>query len=485
MLVVFGTLLGIGAWPGRMSADTLAQIEQVRAGEYTDWHAALLLVLWRPFWLIGAGPGWVMTAGIVTFVLGLYGVLRVRFGRPAAVIATIVITLLPPVLGWVIYLGRDLWFTAFFLVGCAALVRTVGADGRVRRLACGGLVVAVWLMLAARQNAAPATAALLFAMFWLTSSPELPRATNPRFLRRVLKACGLTILVLLAVLGSQAVMRRVFDVRVTHIEQSIYIYDLAAISVEEGEVLLDPEAFPAQDLAVLEASFNPASFEPMVFGPNAIIPYPVSGDAVSELQEDWIDVVLSHPVSYLEERATVWLQQISLTEPSVWIVHPGVDANTWGYAAEFPAIDDAIQHYVRFFASNDQLGGGVVHTVWIYLLVLVGGLWYLRSASARRRSVGWMSLAALAYQASLFVGLMGTGYRLNVPCVVLALAVAFISVADGVQAVRRRRGERPPTTGEAGDASPKRPSNAKEVEPDGRPDDRFKSPAEANARLVP
>ena len=96
------------------------------------------------------------------------------------------------------------------------------------------------------------------------------------------------------------------------------------------------------------------------------------------------------------------------------------------------------QHYLRFFAANDQLVGGLVHIVWPYLLVLVAGLWYLRSESARRRSVGWMCLAGLAYQASLFFATMVANYRFSVPCVVLALAVVAITIPDVVKAMTRR-----------------------------------------------
>ena len=483
--VLFGCAVGVGASPGRMSSDSLAQIQQVIAGEYTDWHAPLLLLLWRPFWLLGAGPGWVMTAAVVTFTLGLYGILRAGLRRAAAAIATIIITLLPQVLGWVIYFGRDMWFMAFFLVASAALAKVLTSEGRARRAACFGLVVAVWLMLAARQNAAPACAVLVFAMCWSIYPTNAYRPGTRGTLVRVLKASTLSGLVVIVLFGSQALMRRAFDVRVSHIEQAIYIYDLAAISVEEGEVLLDREAFPAQDLAVLKKSFDASSFEPLVFGPNAIIPYPVTGDAVEALQEQWIDALLSHPLSYLEERATVWLRQISIAEPSRWIVHPGIDPNEWGYAATFPAIDDGIQRYVRFFASNDRLAGGVVHLVWIYLLVIGGGLWYLRSASPRRRSLGWVCAAALAYQASLFFGLMGTGYRFNVPCVVLGLAVGVVAALDGVGAVRRRRGDHVAAPAEDIYASAELPGDAEDIETDGRPQDRLESPAEANTRPVP
>ena len=49
-----------------------------------------------------------------------------------------------------------------------------------------------------------------------------------------------------------------------------------------------------------------------------------------------------------------------------------------------------------------------------------------------------MSLACLVYQGTLLVGLMGSSYRLNFPCVVVALAVLAIAGADGIDRVRRR-----------------------------------------------
>jgi hypothetical protein len=293
-------------------------------------------------------------------------------------------------------------------------------------------------MLAARQNAFPACAVLVFAMFWMSSPTERRQPSRRGIAMRLLWAASLALVALVAVVGSQALMRRAFHVRATNPEQVVYIYDLAAISIEQNEVLFNAQAFPAQDVELLDAYFDSSSFEPMVFGPSPIIPYPMSGDAVDDLRNDWVDAVLGHPLTYLEERATAFLEQISVTERSVWIVHPTVDPNPWGYTARFPAIDNAIQRYLRFFASNDGLAGGVVHIVWPYLLVLVGGLWYWRSGSSRRRSIGWMCLAGLAYQATLFFVTMVANYRFSVPCVVLALAVVAITLPGVVTVVARR-----------------------------------------------
>ena len=166
-----------------------------------------------------------------------------RFSRPAGVIGTIVITLLPPVLGWVIYLGRDVWFTTFLLVACAALVRTVDDAGRVRPVVCIGLVVAVWAGAGRRQKRVAGVCGPHLRHVLDDLGPQTPSAWQARTVSRLLWSGLLALLVLVAVGGSQVLMRRAFDVRATHIEQAVYIYDIAAISIEEGEVLFNPQAF--------------------------------------------------------------------------------------------------------------------------------------------------------------------------------------------------------------------------------------------------
>jgi hypothetical protein len=423
-----------------MSADTLAQISEVRTGHYTDWHAGLLMVIWRPFWLIGIGPGWVLWAAIVTFVFGLYGVLRFRFRRLVAVAITAGITVLPQVVGYVIYLGRDMWFMAFFLVACAALLLMVQTSGRMQLGAIALLCTSSWLMQASRQNALPAVAILLFAMVWLCWPRRSTRARGSVALMHVFKCLAVTVLLVAVVVSSQMALRHAFGVKPTHIEQAVFIYDLAAISHAEREVLFDSTAFPAQDLAVLDAHFDPSSAAPLIFGPGAVIPYPLPGEEVARLRAEWIDAIRSHPIAYLKERLTLGLEQVSVTEPSVWVTHPGVDANPWGYTAAFPSLDRGVQEYIRLFA-DDQLRGGIVYRVWPYLLVLVAGLGYLRSAKRTYRCLGWMSVASLAYQASLFFGLMGTGYRLNVSSVVIALVICVVASADVVGRFRQRRAQ--------------------------------------------
>ena len=70
--------------------------------------------------------------------------------------------------------------------------------------------------------------------------------------------------------------------------------------------------------------------------------------------------------------------------------------------------------------------------------MLVGGLWHLQSSNPGYRCLGWLAAACVAYQVGLFFSLMVVGYRFNLPCVVVALCIAAIAVADGLRWLRAR-----------------------------------------------
>lgn len=442
-LVIAASVLAFVAWPGRMSNDTLTQIANVSEGHYSDWHAGLLIVLWRPFWLLGVGPGWVTWVGIVAFLCGLYGVLRAGLPRVLAFAATLAIAALPQVLGYVVYLGRDLWYTAFFLCCSAAALRIGRSRARAARaLWVAAVVVFAWLMMAARQNAVPVAAVIVLGVVathrpW----PGLHRADGG-WLYRWACRIGLAATVLALLVGSQVVLKRVFSVQAQHPEQATYIYDLAALSVRERQVLLRPGVFPAQDLAVLDATYMPFNVNTLLFGPEAPVRFPVPEAEFDGLRADWFRAVRAHPVGYLRARMSMYLAHASLTHRTEWVYHPVVDPNPWGYEVAHPRANHALQRYLRHFALNDQLEGGVVHTVWPYLAVTIFGLGYLSARRRSRRLFGWLCAASLVYQATIFVGAMGIGYRFAYPSVVLALVVATVACRDGAVLAARRLARR-------------------------------------------
>ncbi len=438
VLLVLGSLHSLVVWPGRMSNDTLIQIAALRDGSYTDWHAGLLLVLWRPFWLLGVGPGWVTWASTIVFLFGLYSLVRCALPRAAAVVATVLVLAYPPVLGHLGYLGRDLWYTAFFLAAGAALLRLTRVSGRTSRITWAVAVVAgVWLLVASRQNAVPAAGVLL----WAAVSSGGPWSWLGRFDRsvgavplrgRVVRAL-VALVAMLALLGTQWGVKRLFQVRGTHPEQATYIYDVAALSLRERSVLFSPEVYPAQDLARLEQRWSTDGVNPLLFPPEPLIVFPLPPSAVPVLRQDWLSAIRDHPRGYLAIRYQLWTQQIAWRANTEWIYHPGVDPNEWGYTIANPSLDEQLQRYLRASASNPQLTGGPLYEIWIYLLVTAMGLAYLGHGRRDRQMLGWLCLASLAYQATIFLGAMGIGYRLTYPAVVLSLPIALVGALDVIR----------------------------------------------------
>ena len=456
VLVAYVSVVSFIAWPGHMNIDTIGQIEEMRTGPITDWHAGLLLYIWRPFWRMGYGIGWAFATTLLCFVLGVYSILRVRLGRAAAVVATMLIVSFPPVLGFAVNFGRDQWTTSLALGTFGGLAWAMRSTGHRRQFAFGVAITMGLLMLMARQNAVtfaiPCIAAALSVCGpWRRLGRfdiDAPRGRTLLGVSVRLAIAGITALC--AVFGLLIVQRAV-GVKSTRPEQATYLWDLVAISHRSGEVLLDDTVFPSQDIAQLDAHFDPYNIDTVLFIKDPPIRFPVPADHVDELREEWLHAIRKYPVVYAHERWQMWTRQIAWSGDAWWIFHPYIDDNPWGtkYAFERPNLDHRLQQYLYLGTKSDQ-HGNLMHRVWIYLLGAVVGLLGLRSSVRSRRFIGWICVSVLLYQASVLFGTMGVNYRYSYPCVVLVLCVGMIEAFDAASSIRRRWGGRGPTEQLAG-----------------------------------
>jgi hypothetical protein len=431
-LLGFSILATVVVWPGRMSNDTLTQVASVRSGDYSDWHAPLLIALWRPAFRLGVGPPWVVLLSTLTFVTGLYLVLRVRLSRRAATLAAMGICALPQVLGYLGYLGRDQWYTALLLMAFGGVALIHRSDTPVRvRLGWAVTLTSCWMMAAARQNGLPVAGVVLVAALLLSQPPAPDRR---RGMKVVARAVGLALLGVIAIVISQAAARSLLGVSNDHPEQATQIYDVAAASIREGRVLFSPEVFPQQDLELLRSGFDPTVVNPLLFGDPPIIEFPVRDDAIDDLRADWIGVITTDPAGYLADRWRIFTLQLGIGAPSVWAYHPFIDQNQWGYEVEYEALDHGIRAYLDVF-TNERNDGTWPHEGWPYVVAALFGAPLCLTRQRWSRLVGWMSVASLTYQATIFAGTMGIGFRLLYPSVLLALAGAVIVLYD-VVAVR-------------------------------------------------
>ena len=167
---------------------------------------------------------------------------------------------------------------------------------------------------------------------------------------------------------------------------------------------------------------------PLIFGPDAGIPVPRPPDQVSELGEAWREAVVDHPRTYLGVRWDAWMHQLSIGAPPVFVFHPGIDSNELGYEIAIPALNEVATDYLRLFVSNEFLDGGVVFTVWVYLLLCGVAAVILLPRPGAPRIVGLLALSAWTYQAGLFFGTMATQYRFEYPVVVIGLLSTAVAV---------------------------------------------------------
>jgi hypothetical protein len=153
-----------------------------------------------------------------------------------------------------------------------------------------------------------------------------------------------------------------------------------------------------------------------------------------------VSLVEHRPLDYLDERLDLFVRNLAINRTAVWVYHPGIDPNSFGYKIRFAGLNAEARHYVESFA-DDGLNGGVLYTVWVYLLVAaIGGILLLRrTATPALIAAGALGVAAVTYQSGLFLGAMGTQYRFEFPVVVIALLVTAIVVAG----VRGRRAATP------------------------------------------
>ena len=437
MLVLLVGAVSVTYWPGHMSNDTLTQLAQVHGDTLTDFHTPVLVALWRLSWAVLPGPWYALLATVALFVASVYVLVRAALRPVAALVATVAVTVSPMMLGYLGVLSRDTWFTVLTLAAFAALVAAGVRAGRARVALVAVALAFSWLAVGARQNGFPVAlvAAVLGARLLLDSLPR--RGVLDR------RGAGAFVAVALfaAVMGSQLLfVRLALRPAPRHPEQAVLLFDLVGISVREGEALLPPEVYPLQDVDALRRRTGDTTIAGAIYGPEAILPFPVADEHLDELRDAWWRAVRQHPAAYADTRWDQWLAQLGWTRNVLWVQHPSVDPNPWRYRPTFHRLDAAANDYVAWTASTPGLDGGLVHEVWVYLLVDVAGVGYLRSRNLGRRAVGGLALAAVLYEGTLLLAGTGSEYRFGLLTVAAGLVAGIVAGHDAVAgAVARRR----------------------------------------------
>lgn len=408
-------------WPGHMSNDTLTQVQMAASGRYGNQHAPLLSALWRPFFELGMGPGWVLLGQLVTFAAGSYLVLRAAMSPAWAAGVAALVMLSPVTFGHLGYLNRDVWFTAFTLLAFGCAVGSARDPGHRRRW-IGLALVACWLALASRQNAASAVVLVLGALAALSIAPGVAR----RRAWIVAAAVGGTVLMM----GSQTLANAALGTVDQHPEGVTMVHDLLSVSHKQGRNLLPASVVPDRSMAFVDTWYFEDSARTAVYGPSAPLPLQGFPETIGALRDAWRSAIADHPGSYLSGRWAVMRRQLALGQRAHYVYHPIIDANPHGYRIEHAAANRAAKDYVEAF-TDDTLNGGVLYTLWAYLLVVTaaGVLLVRRFQAPALRVVAAMAASALTLQAGLFVTAPSVQARFEYPLLTTTLLVVAVTIA--------------------------------------------------------
>jgi hypothetical protein len=439
ILVTTVVVIALPFWPGRMSADSLVMIGETKSGAYTTHFAPVLEALWHPLFKAGFGPGWVLVGQLATFVVGAFLIARLVYRPIGASLTVAAICLAPPLYGDFGWLDRNVWFLALLVASFGCLAKAFATDERRRRWWMGGVLIFAWLTLAARQNAAvsvPVPLALLAGLWLVGRSPTLLERRRSL----VLRAVGLGLALTLGMLASQLVITRALGAKSGNTLTPLFVYDLASLSRLDDKNYFPPSVLKDRSMRSIDELSSVDSMNALVYEPGApMAAAAVPGPTSSAIESAWLHRVVREPLQYLHERLLMMLDELSVTNVSIWAYHPFIDPNTYGYHTTFPWADRIANSYEAAF-TDDSNNGDFLFTVWAYLLIcVIAAVVLLRRRSWRPVLVGALALSALTYQIGFFFGLMGSYYSYELVVVAAGLLICAMALRYGWGRVRSPR----------------------------------------------
>lgn len=430
--VILGGLVivSIYAFPGYLAYDSLDQLRQARAGLMTDWHPPIMSALWGLLDRIVPGALLMLVLQCSLFLGGLYALLR-RFLTPTrAVVLTLVIFAMPPVLSMMAVILKDCLMAGALLVGAAGLT----SERRWARYAALGMFL---LAAGLRHNAISVVVPLVALL-----SPW-PAAKGPWIRGLVGAVIGL------ALMGSAMFVNK----RLTDVESHPFQGMLAPMDIV-NTLALAPDLSDDEVRALLPGlSFTPASglqaharglFDlyalPMNFthGEGRLYDDPTTDEGRAAVSHAWWSLVTTYPGAYLSARLQMMRELIGLTDAKYTPVYEARnEAAMLNANGEPPANRNVVQRWLA--RKMIKLGrSSLLFRPYLYVLLAIGLVVLLR----RERTVVALLLSGFSYLALDLVAIPAPDIRyLWWLMVVTLIAVAirlFALQSPGALPVHRR-----------------------------------------------
>ena len=393
ILVIGWALFLIYAYPGYMSTDSVDQLQQSRAGHYTDWHPALMAREWALIEVFITGPVGMLLVQSGLFLGGVYLLLRrIATPRAAAAFAAFIL-IFPPVMTTMAVIWKDSQMAGYLAMGAALIL---SADRRARGAGYAMLFVACGM----RYNAAAAILPLLLYALWPWARPRWQRI-------------GTAALVTVALfVGSSQVNGWLTDEHQYPWHSSLALFDLAGTIRDAGpasdaEIEDELAGVPLavhQDLyAKIYAAYDPRTWWYLSHGDQRIFDPPTTAEQRDAVAHAWRRIVLGDPIAYFRHRRRVFWHLLGLKkeDKQLWssVYHALAENPDWLPGLHHNALPSTIQTWL--YARLDKRQNGRWFRPYMYFFMSIFAL--ILCAVGRRAYEVSLLASGLCYELSYLI----------------------------------------------------------------------------------
>ena len=415
-----------GLWPGYAFYDTVGQFRQALSGEYDDWHPPIMARLWTLLHSQFGGAGGPMLAlqlGLYWLGFGLVAEALAATRRWASAIAVLLLAASPLLVGWQGAILKDAQMLGALLAGFGIVAAYRLRDRRIPLLATLIVAILFGYALLVRANA-------LFAVV------PLVVFLAPRPAGFVAKLLLIVLLSLGAIAAEPWINHRLLHARLTGVEKTQPLYDLAAIGIANpiGSPFTPAELATFRSKDCVKAYFWDPLGDEIACGSQ--VSRLQKGIAATQLYRQWMQQIIAHAASYFRHRLNHW------NSTTRWLTPPGrigaeppanSELNDLGLAEPNSLIAKQIQ-YAGAIESGTPLGWPIL---WFAVAILTAPLaWSRRNDPAAHLTVA-LCLSSIGLEASFFVVSIASDLRYHLWSMT-ASALALIFVVDGTPAIRGR-----------------------------------------------
>lgn len=298
------------AYPGLMTMDSFDQLEEARAGFFTDSHPAAMAALWSVIDRICAGPFGMLAIQATAFLIGLYLILRRAMSERIAALVACIVFLFPPVLATMIVIWKDCLMAGFLVLGFGAL----WDERRWVRIAA---LVSFFVATAMRYNAFAATFPLVVLCWRWRDLAGWKRygLAVAIWLATTLAAFGLNTLLTDREMHYWTGTHALSDIvgTLAHVDEPIADAELAPL-LAPTQIRIDHDFHE-----VLRAKYRPETFTQLIAGDDRLWTVPVAGIEPAPapqreaIERAWRAIVFGHFSAYVAYRFTSFAELLGLT----------------------------------------------------------------------------------------------------------------------------------------------------------------------------